>query len=86
MGLISTVAEAESLRLRAGESGKREKNSCEFGNILKNSAKNMAMDAIFEQAGKHLDCRRTFCGQWPKQSLILTPMQCRKRGQWALCS
>lgn len=52
MGLISTVAEAESLRLRAGESGKREKNSCEFGNILKNSAKNMAMDAIFEQAGK----------------------------------
>lgn len=50
MGLISTVAEAESLRLRAGESGKREKNS--FGNILKNSAKNMAMDAIFEQAGK----------------------------------
>lgn len=39
MGLISTVAEAESLRLRAGESGKREKNSCEFGNILKNSAK-----------------------------------------------
>ena len=52
MVLISTVAEAESLRLRAGESGKREKNSCEFGNILKNSAKNMAMDAIFEQAGK----------------------------------
>lgn len=52
MGLISTVAEAESLRLRTGESGKREKNSCEFGNILKNSAKNMAMDAIFEQAGK----------------------------------
>ena len=51
MGLISTVAEAESFRLRAGESGKREKNSCEFGNILKNSAKNMAMDAIFEQAG-----------------------------------
>lgn len=52
MEFISNVAEAEELLLKTGGNRSLKSSGSEFGNIFKNSAKSMDMDAIFEQAGK----------------------------------
>lgn len=52
MEFISNVTGAEELLLKTEGSRSLKNSGSEFGNIFKNSAKSMDMDAIFEQAGK----------------------------------